>query len=137
MHSYKECKLTSCFFFCHTKKHVGFEFPDQGVSLCPPAVEACSLTHWTASGVPQLASCDHMINHAVNILCKLESAAFGPVALYVKPRALPLGLGNFPQQDLITACVTSSGNFWFFLIRLYCRLCFKRSEPAVWTPFPA
>lgn len=107
-------------------------------SLASGQIPCCvDIFHWTASGVPQLASCDHMINHAVNILCKLESAAFGPVALYVKPRALPLGLGNFPQQDLITACVTSSGNFWFFLIRLYCRLCFKRSEPAVWTPFPA
>ena len=139
MHSYKECKLTSCFFFFFfatprsmwdfsslTREWACAPLQWKPVVLPtgPPAafhsllpVIIWSITPWTSSA-------------------NSESAAFGPVALYVKPRALPLGLGNFSQQDLITACVTSSGNFWSFLIRLCCRLCFKRSEPAVWTPFP-
>ena len=38
------------FFFGHTEKHVGSQFPEQGLKMepTPPALEARSLKHWTA-----------------------------------------------------------------------------------------
>ena len=42
----------SCFcFFGNATWHAGSYFPDQGSNLCPPAVEAWSLNHWTTGEV--------------------------------------------------------------------------------------
>ena len=43
-------------YTCHTGKHLGSQFPNQGLNLCPPAVEAQSLNHWTTREVPNANS---------------------------------------------------------------------------------
>ena len=42
------------FFFGHTAYHVGSQFPNPGLNLCPPAVEVQSLNHWTTREVPEI-----------------------------------------------------------------------------------
>ena len=40
-------------FFDHTMQHVRSYFPNQGLNLCPPAVEAWSPNHWTTREFPR------------------------------------------------------------------------------------
>ena len=56
-------KLTFFFFFCrgaaHSRQHVGISFPQLGMNLCPPAVEAQSVNHQISKEVPKL---DYLID---------------------------------------------------------------------------
>ena len=42
------------FFFGHTAYHVGSQFPNPRLNLCPSAVEVQSLNHWTTREVPKI-----------------------------------------------------------------------------------